>query len=89
MRPKGKLFDGSDSSYATQRVLVKNNTAGHGLCLTHFTAARLDQLGFVNRLFKAFCELDIGCALVGTYPACIARVLISHYVDNLRLIQLF
>jgi len=52
MRPKGKVFDGSDSLYATQRGLVKNNIAGHVLWLTHFTPARLDHLGYVNRLLK-------------------------------------
>ena len=52
MRPKGKVFDGSDSLYATQQGLVKNNIAGHALGLTHFTPARLDHLGFVNRLLK-------------------------------------
>jgi len=52
MRPKGKVFDGSDSLYATQQGLVKNNIAGHALGLTHFTPARLDHLGFVNRFLK-------------------------------------
>jgi len=58
MRPKGKLFDGSGSLYATQQGLVKNNIAGQALWLTHFTPARWDHLGFVNRLLKTFCELD-------------------------------
>ena len=50
MGPKGKLFEGSDSLYATQRGLVKNSIVGHALLLTHFTPSRLDYLGFVNRL---------------------------------------
>jgi len=52
MRPKGKVFDCSDILYATQSGLVKNNIAGHALWLTHFTPARLDHLGYVNRLLK-------------------------------------
>jgi len=38
---------------------------------------------------KTFCALDICCALVGTYPAYIAGVLSSHYIDRLRLNQLY
>jgi len=49
---------------------------------------RLDHLGFVIRLLNTFCSLDICCALVGKYPAYIAGVPISHYVDRLRLSQL-
>ena len=68
--------------------MVKNNIAVHALWLTNSTPARPDHLGSVNRLLKTFCELDICCALVGTYPAYIAGVLSSHYVDSLRLSQL-
>jgi len=64
------------------------NSVGHALWLTHFTPARRDHLGFVNLLLKVFCSLDICCALVGTYSAYISGVLISHYSDHLRLIQL-
>jgi len=42
--------------------------------LTEFTPTRLDNLGFVNPLLQIFCELDICCALVNTYPAYIAGV---------------
>jgi len=88
MRPKGKVFDGSNSFYVTQWGLVKNNIAGHALWLTHFTPARLDHLGYVNRLLKTFCELDICCALVATYPTYIAGVLSSFYTESFRQGQL-
>jgi len=84
MRPKGKHFEVSDSLYATQRGLEKNNIVGQALWLMHFTPAKLDHLGFVNRLLKTFCELDICCDLIETYPANIAGVLSSHYVDCIR-----
>jgi len=64
------------------------NSVGLALLLTHFTPARRDHLACVNLLLKEFCSLDICCALVGTYPAYIAGVLSSHYVDELRLSQL-
>jgi len=89
MRPRGKLFDGSARLFETQECLVKNNIDGHDPWLTHFTPARRDHLGFVNHLFKEFCALDICCALVGTYLAYIAGFLCSHYVDHLRLRQLW
>jgi len=73
MRPLGKRFDGSDSLFKTQQDLVKR--AGHAVWLTEFIPARLDHLGFVNRLLQTFCELDICCALVNTYPAYIAGAL--------------
>jgi len=86
MRSRGKLFEGSASLFETQECLV--NSVGHALWLIHFTPARRDHLGFVNLLIKDFCALDICCALVGSYPACIAGVLSSHYADQLRLSQL-
>ena len=64
------------------------NIVGHALWLTHFTPARRVHLGFVNLLLKEFCSLDICCSFVVTYPAYIAGVLSSHYVDELRLSQL-
>jgi len=70
MRPRGRLFDGSDSLFTTQQDLVKR--AVHAMWLTEFTPARLD---FVNRLLQTFCELDICCALANAYPAYIAGVL--------------
>jgi len=73
MRPGGKTFDGSDSMFRTQQVVVKR--AGHAVWFNEFTLARLDNLGFVNRLILTFCELDICCALVNAYPAYIAGVL--------------
>jgi len=73
MRLRGKLFDGSDSLFRTQQDLVKS--AGHAVWLTEFTPARLDHLGFVNRLLHTFCELDICCVLVNAYPAYIASFL--------------
>jgi len=57
MRPGGKIFDGSDSMFRTQQVVVKR--AGHAVWFNEFTPARLDNLGFVNRLLLTFCELDI------------------------------
>jgi len=87
MRPKSKLFEGSDSLCETQHFLVKNNIAGHTVWWTHFSSERLDHLGFVNHLLNTFCALDISCALVGTFPAYIAGLLISHYVDTLRVSQ--
>ena len=88
MRPKHKLFEGSNSLYESQEFLVRDNIARSALWLTHFTPVRLDHLGFVNHLLKTFCALGICCALVGTYPAYIVCVLSSHYVDRLRLSQL-
>jgi len=73
MRPGGKIFDGLDSMFRTQQVVVKR--AGHAVWFNEFTTARLDNLGFVNRLLLTFCELDICCALVNAYPAYIAGVL--------------
>ena len=72
MRPGGKCFDGSDSMFRTQQAVVKR--AGHAVLFNEFTPARLDHLGFVNRLRHIFCELDICCALVNAYPAFIAGV---------------
>jgi len=86
MRPQGKLLNGSAHLLETQECLV--NSVGNALCLTHFTPARRDHLGFVNLLLKEFCSMDICCALVGTYPAYIAGVLSSYYVDELRVSQL-
>jgi len=50
-----------------------------------FHTCEQDYLGFVNHLLKTFCAQDICCAFVGTYPAYIAGVLSSHYVERLRL----
>jgi len=88
MRPRGKLFEGSANLFETLECLVKNNIAGNALWLTNFTPARRDHPAFVNLLLQNFCALDICCALVGTYPAYIAGVLISHYMDHLRLSHL-
>ena len=73
MRLRVKLFDGTDSLFRTQQDLVKR--AGHAVWLTEFTSARLEHLGFVNRLLQTFCELDICCVLVNAYRAYIAGVL--------------
>ena len=86
MRPQGKLLNGSAHLLETQECLV--NSVGHSLCLTHLTPARRDHLGFVNLLLKETCSMDFCCALVGTYPAYIAGVLSSYYVDELRVSQL-
>jgi len=43
MRPNGKLFDGSNSLFETQQLLLEGNVAGNALWLTHFTPMRLDQ----------------------------------------------
>jgi len=73
MRLRGQLFDGPDSLYRTQQELVKR--AGHAVWLTKFTPARLEHLGYVNRLLQTFYELDICCALLNAYPAYIAGAL--------------
>jgi len=73
MKLRGRIFDGSDSIFTTQQELAKR--AGHAVWLTQFTPARIDHLGFVNRLLHTFCELDICCALVNAYPAYIAGAL--------------
>ena len=57
MRLRGTIFVGSDSIFMTQQELVKR--AGHAVWLTEFMPARIDHLGFVNRLMHTFCELDI------------------------------
>ena len=88
MRPKGKFFEGSNSLFEIQQFLVQGNIAGHALWLPHFTPVRIDHRSFVNRLLKTSCALNICCALMGTYPAYVAGVLSSHYVDSLRLSQL-
>jgi len=87
MRLRGKLFDGSDSLFRTQQELV--NRAGHAVWLTEFTPARLDHLGFVNRLLQTFCELDICCALVNAYPAYIAGVLSVYSTGGGKLSLLY
>jgi len=73
MRPRGRIFDGSDSMFTTHQDLMK--CAGHAIWFTEFTSAKLDHLGFVNRLLHTFCELDICCALVNAYPSYIAGVI--------------
>jgi len=73
MRPRGKRFDGSDSLFRTHQDLV--HRVGHAVWLTEFTPARLEILGFVNRLLQTFCELNICCAFVNAYPAYIADAL--------------
>ena len=72
MRLRGNLFDGLDRLFRTQQDLVKR--AVHAVWLSEFTPARLEHLGFVNRLLQTLCELDICCALVNTYPAYVAGV---------------
>ena len=62
MRLGGRICDGSGSMFRTQQDLVKR--VGHAVWLTEFTPARIEHLGFVNRLLHTFCELDICCALV-------------------------
>ena len=88
MRRNGKLFDGSNSVFETQQLLLNWNIAGNALWLTHFTPTRLDHLRFVNLLLKTFCALDICCAFVRTYPAYIPGVLGSYYNETLRVCQL-
>jgi len=73
----GILLEGANNLFKVQQFLV--NEAGNAKCLTHFTPVRLDHLRFVNRLLETFCELDIYCAITGTYPAYIAGVLNSYY----------
>ena len=65
MRPRGRCLDGSDSMFRTHQDLV--GRAGHAVWFTDLTPAKIEHLGFVNRLLHTFCELDIGCALVNAY----------------------
>jgi len=58
--------------FRTQQAVLKR--AGHAVWFNELTPARLDHLGFVNRLMQTLCELDICCALVNSYPANIAGV---------------
>jgi len=55
------------------------NVAGHAVWFPHFTPKSLDHLDFVHHLLRTYCELDICCAITGTYPAYIAGVLTSYY----------
>ena len=73
MRPRGRCFDGSDSMFRTHQDLLGH--AGHAVWFTEFTPAKIDHLGFVNRLLHTFCELDICCALVNADPSYIAGVI--------------
>jgi len=75
-----RIFDGSDSMFTTQQELVKR--AVHAVWLTEFTPARIDHLGFVNRLLHTFCELYICCALVNAYAAYIAGALSVYYTGG-------
>ena len=86
MRLRGRIFDGSDSMFTTQQELVKR--ACHAVWLTEFTPARIDHVGFVNRLLHTFCELDICCSLVNAYPAYIAGAL-SVYSTGGNVVSLF
>ena len=87
MRPRWRCFDGSDSRFRTQHDLVKR--AGHAVWFTEFTPARLEHLGFVNRLLQTFCEQDIWCALVNAYPAYVAGVLSVFSTGGMRLSLLY
>jgi len=77
-RPRGRLFNGSNSLFSTQQDLVKR--AVHAMWLTEFTPARLLQ---------TFCMLDIFCALVNAYPAYIASVLSVFSTGDTRLSLLY
>jgi len=87
LRPRGKRYDRSDSLFTNQEDLVKR--AGHAVCLTEFTPARLDHLGFVNRLLQTFCEIDICCAHVNTYSAYIAGALSMYSTGGNTISQLY
>jgi len=87
MRPRGRRFEGSNSLFRTLQDLVK--CAGHAVWFTEFTHAKLDHLGFVNRLLHYFCELDTCCALVNAYPAYIAGALSVYSTGGLRLSLLY
>jgi len=87
MGSRGKRFDGSDFLFETHQDLVKR--AGHGVWFTEFRPARMDYLGFFNRLLQTFCELEIFCALVNAYPAYIAGALSVYSTGGLRLCLLY
>ena len=70
MRLRGGRFNGSDSMLKTQKDL--ETVVGSAVWFTEFTPVRTDHLGFVRRLLLTFCELDICCSIVNSYPAYIA-----------------
>jgi len=70
MRPRGRCFNGSDSMLKTQKDLEK--LAGNAVWFTEFTPVRIDHLDFVKRLLLTFCELDICCTIINSYPAYVA-----------------
>ena len=57
MKPRSKLFDGSNSLFENQQFL--QNSAGNAIWLTQFTTVRFDHLRFVNILLKTFCTLGV------------------------------
>ena len=87
MRRGGRCFDGSDSMFQTHQDLV--GRAGHAVWFTEFKPAKIDHLGFVNRLLHTFCELDICCALVNAYPSYIAGVISVFLTGGTRIILLY
>ena len=77
MRLHGKVFDGSNSLFETQKFLKNRTIAGNAIWLTQFTPVKFEHLRFVNLLVKTFCTLRVCCAFTGTYPAYIAGMLLS------------
>lgn len=87
MRPNGKRFDGLNSLFENQQLLLKENIVGNALSLTYFTPVNFDHVLFANILLKTFCALDIRCAFTTTKPAYITGVLSSYYNQALRVSQ--
>ena len=87
MRPNGKRFDGLNSLFENQQLLLKENIVGNALSLTYFTPVNFDHVLFANILLKTFCALVLCCLFTVTYPAYIAGVFSSYYNQTLKVSQ--
>jgi len=67
----------------TQKDLEK--LAGNAVWFSEFTPVRIDHLDFVKRLLLTFCELDICCTIINSYPAYIAGAVSVCSVGELAL----
>ena len=80
MRPHGKVFNCSSSLFETQGAL--RTSIGHAIWFGKFTPVRQDHLVFVQSLLQTLYSLSIYYTLTGVYPAYIAGMLGSHYIDE-------
>jgi len=80
MRPHGKVFYGSNSMFDTQGIF--RTYIGRTIWFSQFTSVKQDHLVFVQALLHTLCSLGICCALTGTYPAYIAGMVGSHYIEE-------